>query len=205
MIEPFRHPQYPRLCRLRHHDAGRFNRAHRRLQIRPHPEDDWPPDFAKLAEFSARNVLCLLGDSTNAERPGWTPSERVIVEAFDELFSQAEGRIIVASFASLISRVKQVAEAAERHGRRLAIAGRSMRDNIKMAQRLGYLDLPEGLLIDIDQANNLPAHKVAIMATGSGRTTSVLGRMARGRHNQLRVREGDTIVIRRTRFPAMRK
>ncbi|MCO5187671.1 MAG: ribonuclease J [Anaerolineae bacterium] len=160
------------------------------------PEDDWPPDFAKLAEFSARNVLCLLGDSTNAERPGWTPSERVIVEAFDELFSQAEGRIIVASFASLISRVKQVAEAAERHGRRLAIAGRSMRDNIKMAQRLGYLDLPEGLLIDIDQANNLPAHKVAIMATGSqGEPTSVLGRMARGRHNQLRVREGDTIVI----------
>lgn len=160
------------------------------------PEDSWPPDFAKLAEFSARGVLCLLADSTNAERPGWTVTETVVADAMDEVFAEAQGRIIVASFASLISRIRQVAKAADKHGRRLAIAGRSMRDNVKMAQRLGYLDLPEGLLIDINQANNLPARKVAIMATGSqGEPTSVLGRMARNRHRQLRVREGDTVVI----------
>lgn len=160
------------------------------------PVDGWPPDFAKLAEFSARGVLCLLADSTNAEKPGWTPSEAVITEAFDDLFKGAEGRIIVASFASLISRIQQVANAAAKYNRKLAITGRSMRENTKMARKLGYLDIPEGMLIDIDQVNKYPAHQVAIMATGSqGEPTSVMGRLAHGRHRNVSIQPGDTVVL----------
>jgi ribonuclease J len=160
------------------------------------PVDGWPPDFAKLAEFSQRGVLCLLADSTNADRPGWTPSEAVITQAFDELFRSAQGRIIVATFASLISRIQQVANAALRFDRKLAITGRSMRENSKIAREMGYLDIPEELLIDIDQANSLPANKVAIMVTGSqGEPTAVLGRLAHGRHPKLSVEAGDTVVL----------
>ncbi len=160
------------------------------------PVDGWPPDFAKLADFSQRGVLCLLADSTNADRPGWTRSETVITDAFDELFREAEGRIIVATFASLISRIQQVANAAERYGRKLAITGRSMRENSSIARKLGYLDISEELLIDIGQANKLPANKVAILATGSqGEPTAVLGRLAYGRHAKLNIEEGDTVVL----------
>ena len=120
------------------------------------PFDGWPPDFAKLAEFSARGVLCLLADSTNAERPGWTPSEISIVEPFEQLFAEAQGRIIVATFASLTSRIQLVANLAQKHGRKVAITGRSMRENTKMARRLGYLDIPDDLLIDIHDASRLP-------------------------------------------------
>ncbi len=160
------------------------------------PTDGWPPDFAKLAEFSRRGVLCLLADSTNADRPGWTKSEKVIDAAFDDLFRQAQGRIIIASFASLISRIQQVADTAKRYGRKLAITGRSMRENTKMARRLGYLDIDEELLIEIEQASNLPAHQVVVMATGAqGEPMAVMGRLARGRHNRLQVQEGDTVVF----------
>ncbi|MCA9923673.1 MAG: ribonuclease J [Anaerolineales bacterium] len=160
------------------------------------PADGWPPDFAKLAEFSDRGVLCLLADSTNADRPGWTKSEKVIDAAFDDLFRQAKGRIIVATFASLISRIQQVADTAQRYGRKLAITGRSMRDNTKMARRLGYLDIDEDLLIEIEQASNLPANQVVVMATGAqGEPMAVMGRLARGRHNRLQVQEGDTVVF----------
>ena len=160
------------------------------------PVDEWPPDFAKLAEFSARGVLCLLGDSTNVHEEGWTKSETEIEKAFDELFATATGRIIVVSFASLISRIQQVAWMAEKHGRRLAITGRSMRDNSKMARELGYLTIDEDNVIDIDQANSLPGHKVVIMATGSqGEPRSVLGRLATGRHRSLGIRKGDTVVL----------
>lgn len=160
------------------------------------PVDGWPPDFAKLAEFSARGVLCLLADSTNAEKPGWTPSEAVITEAFDDVFKGAQGRIIVASFASLISRIQQVVNAAAKYNRKLAITGRSMRENTKMARKLGYLDIPDSMLIDIDQVNKYPAHQVAVMATGSqGEPTSVMGRLAHGRHRNLSIQPGDTVVL----------
>ncbi|MCP5094159.1 MAG: ribonuclease J [Chloroflexi bacterium] len=160
------------------------------------PADGWPPDFAKIAEFSQRGVLCLLADSTNADRPGWTPSEQKIAPAFDEVFRNAPGRIIVASFASLISRIQQVADTAKKYGRKLAITGRSMRDNTKMARRLGYLEIDDDMLIDIDQAVKLPGNQVVIMATGSqGEPTAVMGRLARGRHNRLQVQEHDTIVF----------
>jgi len=160
------------------------------------PNDGWPPDFAKLAEFSERGVLCLLADSTNADRPGWTKSEKEIVKAFDDLFRNAPGRIIVASFASLISRVQQVADMAMKHGRKMAITGRSMRENTKMARRLGYLEIDESILIDIQDINNYPANQVAIMATGSqGEPSAVMGRLARGRHNRFKIEEGDTVVF----------
>ena len=160
------------------------------------PVDGWPPDFAKLAEFSERGVLCLLSDSTNSTVPGWTPSEMRVSDALDRLFSEAKGRIIVASFATLISRIWQVADAAQKHGRKLALAGRSMRENIKIAQKLGYIDLADELLIESDTINKHPAEQLAIMATGSqGEPASVLARMARGRHPQLSVQQGDTIVI----------
>jgi len=160
------------------------------------PVDGWPPDFAKLAEFSSRGVLCLLADSTNAERPGWTPSETVITEALDELFRKAQGRIIVATFASLISRIQQVVNITSRYGRKLAITGRSMRENTKIARELGYLDIPDDLLIDINQAGQLPPHRVTIMATGSqGEPTAAIGRLAYGRHARLSIQEGDTVVL----------
>ena len=160
------------------------------------PADGWPPDFGKVSEFSSRGVLALLADSTNANTEGWTPSEKVVDQAFDDLFASAEGRIIVVTFASLISRIQQVADMAQKYGRKLAITGRSMRDNYKTATDLGYLDISEDLLIDIDQANKLPADQVAIMATGSqGEPTSVLGRLAFGRHRTLGIRQGDTVVL----------
>ncbi len=160
------------------------------------PADGWPPDFARLAEFSKRGVLALLADSTNADRPGWTPSEMVVARALDDVFRTAAGRIIVATFASLISRIQQVADLAERYGRKLAITGRSMRENTKMARRLGYLDIPDYLIIDIDDAVKLPQHEVVIMATGSqGEPSAVMGRLARGRHRNLSILEGDTVVF----------
>lgn len=160
------------------------------------PVDGWPPDFAKLAEFSERGVLALLADSTNAERPGWTRSERVITAAFDELFRNARGRIIIASFASLISRIQQVVNAAEKHGRKVAITGRSMRKNTKMARELGYLEVPDDMLIDIHEIKNYPDSKVVIMATGSqGEPGAVLARLATGRHRHLSIQEGDTVVL----------
>jgi len=160
------------------------------------PVDGWPTDYAKLAEFSQRGVDLLLSDSTNSERPGWTPSEMVIGPAFDKVFSEAKGRVIVATFASLISRIQQVAQAAERHGRKMALAGPSMLDNVKIARKLGYLDIPDELIVPIDQAMNMQDHKVAIMCTGSqGEPSSVVGRLSTGTNRQFDLKDGDTIVL----------
>ncbi len=160
------------------------------------PVDGWPPDFAKLADFSQRGVLCLLADSTNAERAGWTPSEAVITDALDDLFRKAEGRIIVATFASLISRIQQVTNVADKYGRKLALTGRSMLQNSRIARELGYLSIPDGMLIDIKQVGNLPPEQVVILATGSqGEPSAAIGRLARGRHARLSIQEGDTVVL----------
>jgi ribonuclease J len=160
------------------------------------PVDNWPTDYAKLAEFASRGVLALMADSTNADKPGWTPSERVIDPAFDEAFRNAQGRIIVASFASLISRMQQVGNAALRHGRKMAFAGASMVENAKMARKLGYLDLPEDLIIPMDQALRMEGSKVVIMATGTqGEPTSIMGRLSTGTNRQFDIHEGDTIVL----------
>ncbi len=160
------------------------------------PVDGWPTDYAKLAEFSQRGVDVLLSDSTNAERPGWTPSEKVIGPAFDKVFAEAEGRVIVATFASLISRVQQVADAAAKHGRKMTFAGPSMVDNVKIARKLGYLEIPDELIVPIDQALKMQDHKVAIMCTGSqGEPSSIVGRLAAGTNRQFDLKKGDTVVL----------
>jgi ribonuclease J len=158
--------------------------------------DNWPTDYGKLAEFASRGVLALLADSTNADDPGWTPSERVIEPAFDEVFSQAPGRVILASFASLISRMQQVAYTAASHGRKLAFVGTSMRENAKMAQKLGYLSIPEGVEVSLEQALKLPPNRVVLMCTGTqGEPSSILGRLARGTNRQFDLVPGDTVVL----------
>jgi len=160
------------------------------------PVDNWPTDFAKLAELSQRGVLALLADSTNSERAGWTPSERVLEPAFENVFLKAQGRIIIASFASLISRIQQVANVAARHGRKLALAGPSMVENAKMARKLGYLDLPDSLMVSIEQALGMPEKEVAIMCTGSqGEPTSIMGRLSTGTYHLFDIKPGDTVVL----------
>ncbi len=160
------------------------------------PVDNRPSDYAKLSEFSRRGVLALLADSTNAERPGWTPSERVVDDAFDRVFREAPGRIIIASFASLISRMQQVTDVTARYGRRLAFTGLSMVDNMKIARKLGYLDIPDSLIAPIDQALNLPDNEVVIMCTGSqGEPTSIMGRLSTGTNRQFDIQPGDTVVL----------
>ncbi len=160
------------------------------------PVDNWPSDYAKLAEFSRRGVLALFADSTNSERPGWTPSERSIDSAFDDVFHHAKGRIIIASFASLVSRMQQVANVALRYGRKLTFVGTSMIDNAKMARKLGYLDIPENLVVPIDQALGMRASEVVIMCTGSqGEPTSIMGRLSMGTNRLFDIQEGDTVVL----------
>jgi ribonuclease J len=160
------------------------------------PVDGWPTDYAKLAEFSGRGVLALLSDSTNADKAGWTPSEAVIDPAFDKVFREAPGRILVATFASLISRIQQVLNAAYRHGRKMALVGTSMVENAKMAQKLGYLNVPEGMIIPIDEALRMPPAKVVVMTTGTqGEPSSILGRLSEARNRQFDLIEHDTIVL----------
>lgn len=160
------------------------------------PVDNWPSDYAKLAEFSQRGVLALLADSTNAERAGWTPSERVIDGGLDEVFRETEGRIILASFASLISRMQQVAEATERYGRKIAFVGLSMQDNMKMARKLGYLEIDDKLIVSIEQALTMPDKDVVIMCTGTqGEPTSIMGRLSTGTNRLFDIKPGDTVVL----------
>ena len=160
------------------------------------PVDGWPTDYAKLGEFSGRGVLALLADSTNADKPGWTPSERVIDPAFDQVFSSAQGRIIIASFASLISRMQQVVNAAQRHNRKLAFVGMSMVDNAKMARKLGYLTIPDGLQVNIDKALKMDPADIVLMSTGTqGEPSSILGRLSTGTNRQFDIIPGDTVVL----------
>ena len=160
------------------------------------PVDNWPTDYAKLAEFSNRGVLALLADSTNADKPGWTQSERVIDPAFDEVFRKAKGRIIIASFASLISRMQQVANAAASHGRKLAFVGTSMVENAKIARKLGYLDMPDNLLVNVEQALKMHPKEVVLMSTGTqGEPSSIMGRLSTGTNRQFDIEPGDTVVL----------
>jgi ribonuclease J len=160
------------------------------------PVDGWPTDYAKLAEFSGRGVLALLSDSTNADKAGWTPSEAVIDPAFDEVFRAAPGRILIATFASLISRIQQVVNAAVRHGRKVALVGTSMVENAKMAQKLGYLEVPDGLIVPAEDALKMAPKKVVIMTTGTqGEPSSILGRLSTGRNRQFDLQANDTVVL----------
>lgn len=160
------------------------------------PVDGWPTDFGKLGEYSGRGVLALLADSTNADTPGWTPSEAVIDPAFDRVFRNADGRILIGSFASLISRIQQVINAAERHDRVVSFVGLSMVENTKMARELGYLEAPDGLIVDLDEALSMDPSKVVLMCTGTqGEPSSALARLSRGSNRLFDIQPGDTVVL----------
>jgi ribonuclease J len=160
------------------------------------PVDGWPTDIAKLAEFSQRGVLTLMADSTNADQPGRTLSERSLNTALADVFRPAPGRVIVATFASLISRIQQVMDVAQSFDRKVAIAGTSMSKNVRMARSLGYLDVPDDLVISLREVNRLPPEKVTIIATGAqGEPRSIMGRLATNRHSSLRIVPGDTVIL----------
>ncbi|RMF01092.1 MAG: ribonuclease J [Chloroflexi bacterium] len=166
------------------------------------PADGRPADLDRLRRYGDEGVLVLLSDSTNAERPGHTPSEQIVSAAFEEIFDETRGRIIIATFASNISRIQQVINIAMRHNRKLAVVGRSMVDNVKMARELGYLTAPEDMIIHVDDLDDYPDNQIAIVCTGTqGEPTSALVRMANNEHRQVRLREGDTVILSATAIP----
>jgi len=166
------------------------------------PVDGQPTDLRRLAGLGGRNVLVLCADSTNAEHPGFTPSEQVVGQAFEDVFRRARGRIIVGTFASLISRIQQVISAATRHGRRVAIAGRTMVDSVAIAHRLGYIDIPSGALISLGESQYLPPEQVVILATGTqGEPSAALAKMASRQHRLIQVQQGDTVIMSAQAIP----
>ncbi len=170
------------------------------------PVDGQVTDFNRLAQLGDKGVLVLLSDSTNAERPGYTMSERVVGNTFDENFRQAKDRIIITTFASNVHRLQQAIFAACKHNRKVAVVGRSMVNVINVANELGYMNIPEGVLVDLDEANRLPGHRVVILTTGSqGEPMSALTRMALADHRQVDIVPGDTIIISAAPIPGNEK
>jgi ribonuclease J len=168
----------------------------------PSPVDGQLTDFAKLAELGGRGVLALTSDSTNADSPGHTPSEMSINDNFSRVFALAEGRVIVATFASNISRIQQIIDIAARFRRKVAIVGRSMQDNVKMAAQLGYLRIPDGALIRVDQIHQYALNEIVIACTGGqGEPASALVRMANHDHKQVSLVPGDTVILSATPIP----
>jgi ribonuclease J len=166
------------------------------------PVDGRPADVSRLAELGRDGVLCLCGDSTNANRPGIAPSESSVGPALLELFSRCEGRIIVTSFASNVHRVQQVIDAAVQLDRRVALVGRSMRKNFNIASNLGIASAPSGLLIPPKEIENFPDEKVIAISTGSqGEPLSALRRMAHADHRDVELHSGDTVVFSATPIP----
>ena len=167
------------------------------------PIDDKVMDIARFAELGRRGVLALLSDSTNAERPGYTASERIVGESFANLFRKAQGhRIIVATFSSNIHRIQQIVDEAHRLKRKVAVSGRSMINVVSMAEQLGYLKVPKGVLIEIEQIKNYSPDKLVIITTGSqGEPLSALHRMAFSDHRQVEIIPGDMIIISATPIP----
>jgi ribonuclease J len=166
------------------------------------PVDGRPADIARLAELGKEGLLLLCGDSTNADRPGWAPSESGVGPRLEEVFSRCDGRIVVTSFASNIHRVQQVVTAAHALGRKVALIGRSMRKNVNIGRSLGHIDIPEGTLVQAREIEDFPDHKLVIISTGSqGEPLSALRRMAHRDHPQVELKRGDTIVFSATPIP----
>lgn len=170
------------------------------------PVDGQVTEFSKFAEYGDRGVLALLADSTNAERPGFTPSERMVGKTFDDEFRYAKNRIIVATFSSNVHRIQQVIDAAVKYDRKVAVIGRSMINVVSIAREMGYLNAPDGVLIDIDETSNYTADKIVIITTGSqGEPMSALTRMAMNDHKKVDVMPGDTVIISATPIPGNEK
>ncbi len=165
-----------------------------------------PIDLPRFAELGKKGVLLLMCDSTNVERPGYTMSEKTVGAAFEEIFINAKSRIIVATFASNIHRIQQVVNSAVKFDRKVAICGRSMINVCNKAMELGYLTIPEGVLVDIDRIKSYPQEKLVIVSTGSqGEPMSALSRMAAGEHRQVEIVQGDLVVISATPIPGNEK
>ena len=170
------------------------------------PVDGKPADLGSLGQLGNEGVLVMMGDSTRVETPGYTPSERVINDSFDKIFANAPGRVIIATFASLISRVQQVVDTAVRYDRFVALVGRSMVNNVQMALELGYLNIPKGTLIRAEDINKYHPEQVVIICTGSqGEPTSALTRIANQDHRLVRIQPGDTVILSATPVPGNEK
>ncbi|MBI2830794.1 MAG: ribonuclease J [Chloroflexi bacterium] len=168
------------------------------------PVDSKPTDLSRLSQLgsSGQGVFLLLSDSTYAELPGYTPSEQVVAETFDRVMAEAKGRVIVATFSSLVSRVQQIIDTAQKHDRKVFIVGRSMTETARIAMELGYLHDPEHVLGKVDEARSLPHNKVVYITTGSqGEPTSALVRMANRDHPHVRIMKGDTVILSSTPIP----
>ncbi|HEY6758951.1 MAG TPA: ribonuclease J, partial [Baekduia sp.] len=166
------------------------------------PVDGNPADVSRLAELGRQGLLLLCGDSTNADRPGFSPSESGVGPNLEALFGRCEGRIVVTCFASNIHRVQQVVDAAKVHGRKVVLVGRSMRKNINIGRMLGHIDVPDGTFVQPREANDFPDHKLVIVSTGSqGEPLSALRRMAHRDHPQVELHKGDTVVFAATPIP----
>ena len=159
-------------------------------------------DLARLGELGKEGVLALLADSTNVERPGFTSSERSVGASFDALFRGCEERIIVTTFASNVDRIQQIIDVAARYGRKVAVTGRSMENIMKVSTELGYMNVPDGVLMDLNHIKSLPKNKVCIITTGSqGETMSALTRMAFNTHRQVDLMPGDRVIISASAIP----
>ena len=166
------------------------------------PVDGRTMDLATLARYGSGGVLLLCSDSTYAEMPGYTTSERVVGEALDRAIADAPGRVMIATFASLIARMQQVVDAAEHSGRKVGLVGRSMESNVAVSMEMGYLKMPPGMLQPLSELRQLPPNEVVLLTTGSqGEPTSALVRIANKDHRDISVIEGDTVIISATPIP----
>ncbi|AIQ36448.1 MULTISPECIES: ribonuclease J [Paenibacillus] len=160
----------------------------------------------RMAEIGQKGVLALLSDSTNAEKPGFTPSEKNVGIVLEDIFRKAEQRVVVATFASNVHRIQQVVNAAESTGRKITVIGRSMVNVVSIASELGYLNVPDGMLIEPEEMNRMAANRVVVLCTGSqGEPMSALTRMARSSHRKVDILPGDTVIIAATPVPGNEK
>ena len=170
------------------------------------PIDGKMTDFRRFSDLGNKGVLVMMADSTNSERSGHTPSERTVGAAFDKAFHNARGRIIVATFSSNVHRIQQVIDTAVRYKRRVAVLGRSMVNVVNISLELGYIQAPEGTIIDIDEINNFRSEQLVIVTTGSqGEPMSALTRMAMSDHRKVSIVPGDTVIISATPIPGNEK
>lgn len=170
------------------------------------PVDGQVTEFNRFAEYGDEGVLLLMADSTNAERPGYTPSEKMVGQTFDDEFRYAKNRIIVATFSSNVHRIQQIVDSAVRYKRKVAVIGRSMVNVVNISIELGYLKVPEGVLIDVDETSNYQPSQIVIITTGSqGEPMSALTRMANNDHKKVEILPGDTVIISATPIPGNEK